>query len=535
MSHTYFKFATEQWEFEQIHRLNYKAFVEELPQHFPNPEKILVDRFHEENTYIVCVSNNTIIGMLAVRGERPFSLDQKLENLESYLPPNCSLCEFRLFFIEKASRGRLIARGLFREVRAYCIDMGYELALISGTLSQLKLYKHLGFVPFGPIVGAPAARFQPMYLTPNALSDKTDRALRKPCQDLCHGPLPVNLLPGPVDASEETWLGLKRHPTSHRSEVFHQELSATKRLLCRLTGARSVEIFCGSGTLANDVVAGQLSLLRAPGLILSNGEFGERLVGQAKRFEMSFQTLSVDWGRSFNPTDLRDLLDQQPRTKWIWAVHCETSTGILNDIERLKEICAQRHLHLCMDCISSIGTTPVDLSGIYLASGVSGKGIGSFTGLAFVFYQHDATPAPKSLPVYLDLGYYAAKKGVPFTLSSNLLYALQAALQDSGSERAMGDLAHEAVWLRAQLRRMGFSFLGRDETASSAIVTIALPKEVNVLELGQSLDNQGYLLSYRSSYLVARNWIQISLMSKPARADLSKLLEIIQRTAGLAE
>ena len=32
-----FKFATEDWEFEEIHRLNYKTFVEEIPQHPPNP------------------------------------------------------------------------------------------------------------------------------------------------------------------------------------------------------------------------------------------------------------------------------------------------------------------------------------------------------------------------------------------------------------------------------------------------------------------------------------------------------------------
>ena len=32
-----FKFATEEWEFEQIHRLNYRTFVEEIPQHQASP------------------------------------------------------------------------------------------------------------------------------------------------------------------------------------------------------------------------------------------------------------------------------------------------------------------------------------------------------------------------------------------------------------------------------------------------------------------------------------------------------------------
>ena len=32
-----FKIATEDWEFDLIHQLNYKTFVEEIPQHQPSP------------------------------------------------------------------------------------------------------------------------------------------------------------------------------------------------------------------------------------------------------------------------------------------------------------------------------------------------------------------------------------------------------------------------------------------------------------------------------------------------------------------
>ena len=81
-----FKSATEDWEFEEIHRLNYKTFVEEIPQHNPSPARRLVDRFHAENTYLICLCGHKLAGMLAVRGNRPFSLDQKLPNLDSLLP-----------------------------------------------------------------------------------------------------------------------------------------------------------------------------------------------------------------------------------------------------------------------------------------------------------------------------------------------------------------------------------------------------------------------------------------------------------------
>ena len=69
-----FKFAAEDWEFEAIHRLVYKTFVEEIPQHQSSPSHRLVDKFHPENTYLICLCGNKLAGMLAVRANRPFSL-----------------------------------------------------------------------------------------------------------------------------------------------------------------------------------------------------------------------------------------------------------------------------------------------------------------------------------------------------------------------------------------------------------------------------------------------------------------------------
>src|SRR5262249_25645680 len=99
-----YKIATEPFEFELIHRLNYRTFVEEIPQHSANGEKRLVDRFHEENTYIICMSGEELLGMIALRSHRPFSLDFKLDNLDSYVPANSKPVEIRLLAIEPRYR-----------------------------------------------------------------------------------------------------------------------------------------------------------------------------------------------------------------------------------------------------------------------------------------------------------------------------------------------------------------------------------------------------------------------------------------------
>lgn len=172
MSEYTFKIATEPWEVEQIHRLNYRIFVEEIPQHPPNSERRLVDKFHEQNAYVICLYSKNIIGLVAMRHERPFSLDAKLEHLDRYLPPANSICELRLLAIEPDHRKRKILQGLFLQVAEMALVRRYDLVIISGTTRQLKMYKGFGLLPFGPLVGKPGAMYQPMYLTREALAAK---------------------------------------------------------------------------------------------------------------------------------------------------------------------------------------------------------------------------------------------------------------------------------------------------------------------------------------------------------------------------
>ncbi len=163
-----FKIASEPSEFEQIHQLNYETFVEEIPQHERNAERRLVDRFHAENTYFICVDGKRLVGMAAMRDQRPFSLDQKLDNLDRFLPPGRKVVEIRLLAIRPERRKGKILLGLLELMVRYGLARGYDLAVISGTTRALKMYYRIGFVPFGPLVGKPGAWYQPMYLTVEA-------------------------------------------------------------------------------------------------------------------------------------------------------------------------------------------------------------------------------------------------------------------------------------------------------------------------------------------------------------------------------
>ena len=166
-----FKVATEPWEFEQVHRLNYLTFVEEIPQHPPNPHGVLLDPFLAHSTCFICLDGSRLVGMVTVCGRRPFSLDAKLPDLDRYLPPSSRPCEVRLLTIEKAYRGAQVLGGLLACVIHHCRDAGYTVGLISAAASQERLYRHLGFVPFGPPLGTEKAPFHGMSVTWETLAN----------------------------------------------------------------------------------------------------------------------------------------------------------------------------------------------------------------------------------------------------------------------------------------------------------------------------------------------------------------------------
>ncbi len=159
------KVASESSEFLQIHQLNYKTFVEEIPQHKQNEEKKLVDKFHDKNHYIIAKKGEEVIGMVCYNLQRPFSIDAKVNDLETYLPQHNRLAEIRLLSVSPDERNTSVSYRLLQYLCHELIGLGTDLAVISGTTRQLRLYSRIGFIPFGPLVGTAEALYQPMFIT----------------------------------------------------------------------------------------------------------------------------------------------------------------------------------------------------------------------------------------------------------------------------------------------------------------------------------------------------------------------------------
>ncbi len=501
-----FKIASEAWEFEAIHRLNYQTFVEEIPQHGINQEKKLIDKFHQHNIYIICLQGKNLLGMLSVNDRRPFSLDNKLVNIESYLPNFQSICEIRLLSVVSQNRHSAVLSGIFKKLFEFVLHKGYDLGVISGITKQIKLYQHIGFKAFGPLVSSQDTQFQPMCIT-----FKRAINFKKRFKSLNKNQMISNYLPGPVSISENVMKTYSQRPVSHRNSSFMNDFANLQEQLRQRLNTKEVYIATGGGTFANDLIAAQLSQLSGRGIILVSGEFGRRLENHARRVNLDYEVFVADDGLAFTQDLLKQIENNNHAYRWLWMVHCETSTGVLNDLDLIQKWCQQQKILLCLDSISTVGSCTVDLTGVYLASATSGKGIGSLPGLALIFSNGIINESDYLLPCCFDLSHYAGAQGVPYTISSNAVYGLIAALKRDWNAH-FDQVKKWSDDFRAKANTIGLKILADKNVRAPHITTIVLPKEVSSLKLGEAMLSAGILVSYNSSYLLKNNWIQICFM-----------------------
>jgi aspartate aminotransferase-like enzyme len=498
-----FELATPR-DFDAIRRLNHRTFAEEIPQHPVHDDRRLVDRFERDSVFIVARAGTGLVGMLSVRPERPFSLEAKLPEFERFLPPGRRICEVRLLSVEPSHRQGIVLRGLLVRLVRECDARGLDLAVISATTRQLRLYRHLGCVPFGHLVGSPGAQFQPMYVTREALVERVGSLLdAAPKEPRC-------FLTGPVSLSAPVRARLAAPLTSHRGTAFATDCATIRDGLRALTGAEHVAVLNGSGTLANDVVASQIAARGGRVVILANGEFGERLVNHAERHAIPHLVVRRPWGTVIDADTVRHTV-RRAGASWIWATHCETSTGMLLNLAALRDVAAETGARLALDAASSVGTVATDFNGVALASTVSGKALGAVAGLAIVCADEVPRPCP-TVPRALDLASYLTGDGVPFTQSSLLVGALASAIASTDWRERFAAIAAADSQLRARLAAAGVAPLVSGPSAAPAVATWPVPAQRQSVDVGAAMERAGFQISWQSSYLRERGWIQTALM-----------------------
>lgn len=334
----------------------------------------------------------------------------------------------------------------------------------------------------------------------------------------------LNFLPGPVAISAEVQAAFATPPVWHRSDAFLEYYNHSRQQLKDIGKSKYIVLLMGSGTMANAVVAQEIKKLPARGLILANGEFGERLVRQARQAGLDFDVYATEWGQRFCPEAIKKLLIDKG---WLWLVQCETSTGTVNLETWLTQYCQKHSIKLCLDSISAAGCMEVDFSHAYLASSTSGKGFESYAGIAMVFYNHE--------PEFVDMGHaysdlftYHKVESPPFTFSSNLLFALHTALNHTDYKAKYTHNYVHSEKLKQWLcnHNLVTPLVGAQQ--ADHVWSIALDSNESSSKIGEALEQRGITLHYKNHYLQNNNWLQLTLMTNHSNEEIDVMLETFE-------
>jgi aspartate aminotransferase-like enzyme len=132
------------------------------------------------------------------------------------------------------------------------------------------------------------------------------------------------------------------------------------------------------------------------------------------------------------------------------------------------------------------------------------------------------------IPKYMNLAHHRDCNWVPYTISTNLFYALRYAFKSIANEQHQANIRAISDYIYSELALLGFSFLGNYNDMMPGVISIICPATVNSYDLGVELEQNGFYVNYGGAYLRNINYFQICIMGHQEMSNAKKLVEFLK-------
>jgi serine---pyruvate transaminase len=305
------------------------------------------------------------------------------------------------------------------------------------------------------------------------------------------------MTPGPTPVPPEVLAALAEPVIHHRGRDF-REIYA--RCLARLQEVCRTEhdvlLFTNSGTGAFESAVANLTSPGDRQVVVSAGNFGERWAAMVRAYGADLVHLSLDWGETPEPDDLRRALDEDVNV--VYLVHSETSTGVVADVQALAATAKEAGALVVVDAVSSLGAVPLetDAWGIDVLVSGSQKALMCPPGVAFCSVSPAALEAaarstsPRYVLDWERTRKAQAKLDAPFTPAVSIVRALDVALGlllEEGLEAAFDRHVRLGRACREGAKAMGLELFSPDDDRSAVVTAIRSPDGVDSSEIVSTL------------------------------------------------
>lgn len=304
---------------------------------------------------------------------------------------------------------------------------------------------------------------------------------------------PLLLTPGPLTTSK-TVKSVMVHDWGSRDAEFLRINDTVLRQLPTIINASDTHVAVpmqGSGTFAVEAMLTTFIPRDGKCLLLINGAYGQRA---RKILDIAGRACAVLETPEDTPPDLdaiERLLSADPDVTHVFAVHCETTSGIINPIAEIGSIVERHNRAYLIDSMSAFGALELDAKKIQCdaVAASSNKCIEGIPGLGFVICRREALSQTSGNATTLVLDLYDQWQGFekngqyrftpPIHVIVSFHRALEEFFEEGGQTGRGGRYAENARVLISGMKDLGFAPLLPDHLQAPIIVTFRMPVDPN--------------------------------------------------------
>ena len=346
--------------------------------------------------------------------------------------------------------------------------------------------------------------------------------------------------PGPLSTSVETKNAMLVDVGS-RTPEFINIIRETRVMLLEIAGvtARSYQaiLMQGSGTYALEAYVRSCMNEDTILLVLVNGEYGRRFAKIARDCGANTHVLTFRDTERIDPEKVKEFLTNRPDITHVHAVHCETTTGIINDVAAIGQLVHETAERIfSVDAMSSLGAVPLALYGMHIDALISSanKCIEGVPGIAFVIastpllertgygFMHSTV-----LDLHEQLQYMNETGQFRFTPPTHVILALHEALTALKKESVIGRhdrYARNARMIVDAFKSLGFETYLDESLLSNIITTFKFPTDTfDFYAYYEHLEQNGIILypgkvtnedTFRIGHIGQISYTDIQLLTK---------------------
>ena len=302
--------------------------------------------------------------------------------------------------------------------------------------------------------------------------------------------------PGPSGVHPRVLEALSIPIVGHLDPQFLAVMDRIQEMLRRLFRTENRLTIAVSGTGSSGMESAFVNVVE-PGdevLVCVNGVFGNRMSDIVERIGGVLHRIDRPWGEVFDPAEIEEALQRHPDVKVVAIVHAETSTGALQPLEEIGELCRRDDRLFLVDCVTSLGGErfEADEWNIDVAYSGTQKCLSCPPGLAPVTFSERAVDKLKSRQTkvvswYLDLSmiekYWTdGERAYHHTAPISMNYALHEALclvHEEGLEARWERHRRNSAALVAGLEALGFSLFAQQGHRLPMLNAVWIPEGVD--------------------------------------------------------